>query len=391
MPAIEPDTAATLARDAAERSEAAADLADRRGRDADRLTRWMVCIAISLAAALAVQMVEKRQLSHFRVSVAERQGPLRHPDPNSDPLKPWNPLPVPHLLFCLNGAGRHRRRPQASGMRSLTTAAGPGHGDAWLRRTRDPRGYTHREVPPPQYPPSVPAPEVRGTRAERKSRNEGTKQPDPTSNQPSGVEKCASWCQDPIPPTDFHPAPAAQRTALLRRRAETPEKPQPQRGEPRAEKNHATGGTKQPDPTCVDASENASLFLSLLPRSVCSSGSPRHRSGSPAPRLFPWNAGQLSGWPASASRTVGCDCHPQGRSEAKEPRSGLTAAGDRARGRRLRAQRGPKPVLPRFGKFQSFRWSGACGQVLSCVRPHYMRHILRRGPVWRYAGRVQIV
>ena len=142
---------------------------------------------------------------------------------------------------------------------------------------------------------------------------------------------------------------------------------------------------------CVDASENASLFLSLLPRSVCSSGSPRHRSGSPAPRLFPWNAGQLSGWPASASRTVGCDCHPQGRSEAKEPRSGLTAAGDRARGRRLRAQRGPKPVLPRFGKFQSFRWSGACGQVLSCVRPHYMRQILRRGPVWRYAGRVQIV
>ena len=58
MPAIEPDTAATLARDAAERSEAAADLADRRGRDAHRLTRWMVCIATSLAAALAVQMIE---------------------------------------------------------------------------------------------------------------------------------------------------------------------------------------------------------------------------------------------------------------------------------------------------------------------------------------------
>ena len=39
MPARQPDTAATLARDAAERSEAVADLADRRGRDADRLIR----------------------------------------------------------------------------------------------------------------------------------------------------------------------------------------------------------------------------------------------------------------------------------------------------------------------------------------------------------------
>ena len=36
-------------------------------------------------------------------------------------------------------------------------------------------------------------------------------------------------------------------------------------------------------------------------------------------------------------------------------------------------------------------WFGTRGQVLSCVRPHQLRHITRRGPVWRYAGRVQIV
>ena len=34
-------------------------------------------------------------------------------------------------------------------------------------------------------------------------------------------------------------------------------------------------------------------------------------------------------------------------------------------------------------------WFGTRGQVLSCVRPHQLRHITRRGPVWRYAGRVQ--
>lgn len=54
---MEPDTAAKLAEAAAERSQAAADLADRHARDADRLTRWMVGIAIALAAALAVQMM----------------------------------------------------------------------------------------------------------------------------------------------------------------------------------------------------------------------------------------------------------------------------------------------------------------------------------------------
>ncbi len=112
----------------------------------------------------------------------------------------------------------------------------------------------------------------------------------------------------------------------------------------------------------------------LLLRSVCSSGSPRQRSGSPAPRLFPWNEGQPSGWPARTSRTVGRGCHPQGRNGVEEPRSGLTAAGDRARGRRFRAKRGPlgtsEAVHRRFRKLHFVGWFGACGQVLSCVRPH---------------------
>ena len=132
---------------------------------------------------------------------------------------------------------------------------------------------------------------------------------------------------------------------------------------------------------------------SLLLRSVCSCGSPRQRSGSPSPRLFPWNEGQPPGWPARASRTVGRGCHPKGRNRVEEPRSGLTAAGDRARGRRFRAKRGPlgtsEAVQRRFRKLHFVGWFGACGQVLSCVRPHCLRHITRRGPVWRYAGRVQ--
>ncbi len=206
-------------RDAAERSEAAADLADGRGRDADRLIRWMVCIATSVAVALAVQMVEKRQLSHFRVSVAERHGPLRHPDPNSDPLKPWNPLPVPHLLFCLNGAGRRRRRTAGirdevpddrcrPGPRRRLASANPGSATA-----------TRTEKYRPQYPPSVPAPEVRRTRARK---NHATREPNSPIRRPisrPASEKYISRRRDPIPLTDFHPAPAAQRTELLRRRA----------------------------------------------------------------------------------------------------------------------------------------------------------------------------
>ena len=44
----------------------------------------------------------------------------------------------------------------------------------------------------------------------------------------------------------------------------------------------------------------------------------------------------------------------------------MTVAGDHARGRCLRAQRGAKPFLPRFGKAHFFEWFGACGQVVVC-------------------------
>ena len=40
--------------------------------------------------------------------------------------------------------------------------------------------------------------------------------------------------------------------------------------------------------------------------------------------------GQPSGWPARNSRTVGRGSHPQDRSAAQDPRSGLTAGTDRA-------------------------------------------------------------
>ena len=67
------DKDATVARDAADRSQAAADLADRRARDADRLTRWMVGVAIALAAALAVQMMALQgAVADLRAVVIER-------------------------------------------------------------------------------------------------------------------------------------------------------------------------------------------------------------------------------------------------------------------------------------------------------------------------------
>ena len=76
-----------------------------------------------------------------------------------------------------------------------------------------------------------------------------------------------------------------------------------------------------------------------LPRSTAAKLTDKRRAQ--VSRLLPLNEGQPSGWPARASRTVGRGGHPQGRNEVKEPRSGLTAAVDRARGRRLRAKRGP--------------------------------------------------
>ena len=39
---------------------------------------------------------------------------------------------------------------------------------------------------------------------------------------------------------------------------------------------------------------------------------------------------------------------------------------------------------------QAFFRTVRCIQVLSSIRPHRLRQFRRRGPVWRYAGRVQI-
>ncbi len=164
-------------------------------------------------------MVEKRQLSHFRVSVAERHGPLRHPDPNSDPLKPWNPLPVPHLLFCLNGAGRRRRRTAAirdevpddrcrPGPRRRLASANPGSATA-----------TRTEKYRPQYPPSVPAPEVRRTRARK---NHATREPNSPIRRPisrpaskSILLGAGTQSHSPISTPHPHPQPSAPSSSAV--------------------------------------------------------------------------------------------------------------------------------------------------------------------------------
>ena len=50
-------------------------------------------------------------------------------------------------------------------------------------------------------------------------------------------------------------------------------------------------------------------------------------------RFFALKEGQPSGWPSRIFRTVGRGGHPEGRNGVEDPRSGLTAAVDRARGR----------------------------------------------------------
>ena len=72
----------------------------------------------------------------------------------------------------------------------------------------------------------------------------------------------------------------------------------------------------------------------VLARSSESAGAVLRDNGaaSPTPHFFALKEGQPSGWPSRASRTVGRGSHPKGRSGAEDPRSGLTAAVDRARG-----------------------------------------------------------
>ena len=84
-------------------------------------------------------------------------------------------------------------------------------------------------------------------------------------------------------------------------------------------------------------------FLSLLLlRSVCSSGAPRHRSGSPSAAIVPLERrASLPAGPQGLPARSAAAVTRKGRNGVEEPRSGLTAAGDRARERRFRAQRGP--------------------------------------------------
>ena len=46
--------------DIVERAERAADLADRRARDADRIARWMVGIGLALVAAILITLLNLR-------------------------------------------------------------------------------------------------------------------------------------------------------------------------------------------------------------------------------------------------------------------------------------------------------------------------------------------
>ena len=98
---------------------------------------------------------------------------------------------------------------------------------------------------------------------------------------------------------------------------------------------------------------------------LCDNGAPPQ-----APRLLPLNEGQPPAGPQGLSRTVGRGSHPKGRSGAKDPRSGLTAADDRARGRRAPSEARAfgyvrtnshvfqqSPPLP-FGHFDAVRRAG---------------------------------
>jgi len=57
--------------DSADRAERAADLADRRARDADRISRWMIGFGLALAGLLAVQILTLQgDIAALRADVA---------------------------------------------------------------------------------------------------------------------------------------------------------------------------------------------------------------------------------------------------------------------------------------------------------------------------------
>ena len=100
-------------------------------------------------------------------------------------------------------------------------------------------------------------------------------------------------------------------------------------------------------------------FLSLLlRRSVCSSGAPRHRSGSPSAAIVPLERrASLPAGPQGLPARSAAAVTRKGRNGVEEPRSGLTAAGDRARGRRFRARAMPPPSYQPPAETQSTRAS----------------------------------
>ena len=90
-------------------------------------------------------------------------------------------------------------------------------------------------------------------------------------------------------------------------------------------------------------------------------------------RALPLKDGQPSGWPSRTSRTAGRGGHPEGRSEAEDPRERVDG-----RGWPCATLRSLADGLGRAVRCCRVSGLGVCG----CLTP--------RGPVWRYAGRVQI-
>ena len=119
--------------------------------------------------------------------------------------------------------------------------------------------------------------------------------------------------------------------------------------------------TSAPRPTAVCGRlPDCKPFLRfvVLPSAPLKSAEPIRRDNGAAlrpSRALPLKDGQPSGWPSRTSRTAGRGSHPEGRSGAEDPRERVDGRG------------WPCATLRSSG------WSGACGQVQSCVRPQRMR------------------
>ena len=121
----------------------------------------------------------------------------------------------------------------------------------------------------------------------------------------------------------------------------------------------------------------SSLRFVVLPSAPLNSAEPIRRDNGAAlrpSRVLPLKDGQPSGWPSRTSRTAGRGSHPEGRSGAEDPRERVDGRGWPCATLRSSAD-GPVHAV-RCSRVSGLR---ECG----CLTP--------RGPVWRYAGRVQIV